>query len=199
MDPCERASADFEPLLKVFGYFASHLAATYLSAPINSGWRFIKWYETVGVALKQDPNLYRRRHQVDVTSKNIAQAASVAARLREEDPQRVVIDPTAFEFKAWTQDDYRCFWSKVIERFAIRVVFVGGWEASVGCIYEFKTATMSGKPTLNESGAVINIDNAISKIQAAACEMKRVGIQDRLFEATVCELQRIVNEDKANG
>ena len=98
MNPCDKATANFEPLFAVFNYFLSARPSIYLSAPMNSGWKFITWYEEIGRSLRANPDRYSVGLSSTVVASNKERAAAVAASIREREIGVKVIDPTAFEF-----------------------------------------------------------------------------------------------------
>jgi hypothetical protein len=172
----------------VFEYFLVRRPTIYLSAPLSSGIQFLNWYSKVGQNLKDNPAAYQAAHSAEVLTANKDRARAVADELRGREPGTEVIDPTAFAFPGWTQDDYRCFWGQIISRHAGRVFFLDGWESSIGCVHEFRIATINGLPTLNPAGEQIDIRSALEKMAQAALTMEHLGLNGGFLREVQREL-----------
>jgi hypothetical protein len=178
----------------VLGSIVENRDAVYLSGPLTTGPRFLRWYTSRGRMLESDPPRYESAHRAEVIQPNVAMIRSLAHRLRQAKGWQV-IEPTAFEVPQWSQEDYRYFWGRVIERYACRVVFVDGWEYSKGACYEFLVAVGRALETLSQEGTPITLAQARARIDAAVREMHELGVHpgfnggiltalDRLAEAT---------------
>jgi hypothetical protein len=187
MDPCEKATAQFEAPLQAFAYFIGATHAVYVSAPITSGWRFLSWYREKGKEIK-DQSVYREAHARDVIAPNCAQVRTAMALLKHREYPTPVLDPTAFDVPHWSQHDYRCFWGKVIERFVDRAIFLDGWEASVGCVYEFCVAAREGVPIFDERDAPLDASKAVKLIRRAAHAMEELNLDTEILRAALGEL-----------
>ena len=184
MDPCKKASAEFEVPLRIFAYFLGTARAIYVSAPITSGWRFLAWYKAKGRELK-DRATYEKAHATDVIVANSRHVSDTVAGLKRREHPTPVLDPTSFDFPGWSQQDYHCFWGKVIQRFVGRAIFLDGWEASAGCVYEFSVATRAGIPTLDERDERISAVEALSRIQRSADAMADLGLDSDVFQTVI--------------
>jgi hypothetical protein len=142
----------------------------YVSTPINTGERFINWYKSEGKVLEEDIEKYNKVITKNVIEPNIRNVKECIKRIRQA-TGKVVIDPTTFEDKAlqWDQDDFYNFWSKVIKELVNEVIFLDGWEYSIGCCYELLAAIENNKNiyfqdmrklTIEES--IIRLNNSIS-------------------------------------
>lgn len=115
---------------------------TYVSTPINTGNKFISWYSLVGKMLVTNRKEYDKEKYKNVIEPNMRIAKEYIKRLRKIN-NKIVIDPTTFEDKTlkWSQDDFYSFWSNVIKELVNEVIFLDGWEYSIGCCYELLSAT----------------------------------------------------------
>jgi hypothetical protein len=188
MNPCDEATANLNVQLQKLANQLDGNRAIYVSAPINTGWRFLAWYKMTGHALKSK-NLYEAVHARDVVAQNRAEVLDKIDSIRRQHHPTPVVEPVTFAVAGWTQSDYRCYWGKVIERFIDQSIFLDGWEASVGCVYEFTVAKRVGVSTLDQRGINITAQRAISKIEAAIREMKMLRLDTNLLDAAVDELQ----------
>lgn len=182
---------EIEALLNVLNSVVDG-AAIYLSAPITSGRRFSAWYASRnGAAKLADPEAHEEFVR-EVVERNRAHAHQLAQQLRHA-CQETVIDPTAMkDVSGWTQDDYRDFWGRVIEKYASRVVLLDGWQYSNGCSYEFLTACRKGIPTFRENMQSINASEGARMIEAAIDETRANALSTLFLERVVAELHRLL-------
>jgi len=162
--------------------------ATYVSVPITTGPRYLRWFKERGAKLDPTSHEYREEHYISVIQPNWEATRNRISELRHK-THNIVIDPTAFQPSEWTQDEYRYFWGKVIERYVNTVVFLDGWEYSSGCCFEFLTATRCGANTITENKQPINREMGIELITAAIQEIKQYSISTTYLERVVKELQ----------
>jgi hypothetical protein len=102
----------------------------------------------------------------EAVRRNCADLRATAARLRRE-RNEIVVEPGSLDIPGWSQPDYLALWGDFIERRARLVLFMPGWEYSVGCTSEFLRAHRHGVRTETISGSAIGIDDAIGMIDAA--------------------------------
>jgi hypothetical protein len=161
--------------------------ATYVSVPITTGPRFLRWFKERGAKLDSTSREYRDEHYRSVIQPNLEVARNRVSQLRHEG-RNTVIDPTIFEPPEWTQDEYRYFWGKVIEHYVNTVVFLDGWQYSSGCCFEFLTANRCGAKTITEDKQPISRETGIELITAAIQEIKQYSMSTTHLERVVREL-----------
>ncbi|HEU5159792.1 MAG TPA: DUF4406 domain-containing protein [Streptosporangiaceae bacterium] len=162
-DPGEAEVGDL--LLSLVGRCArGRRPIVYVSVPITSGRAYLEWHARhPGAARSGDDPVVRQ----SVISTNKRRAREVVGRLREALPG-VVIDPSCLmDVPGWEQPHYHAFWIKVIERHADRVIFVDGWQYSVGCTIEFAAAVRLGIPILTERLATLDVATGLELVRAA--------------------------------
>lgn len=165
--PSAKREGDIAISLDVLASVVQGRDAVYLSAPITSGKRFSIWYKENGKHLDGNELDYRDGHFREVIEPNRLHAKEIVRKMRRKFDS-VLIDPTAVEdLPGWTQDDYRCFWARVIERYVHTVVFMDGWHYSLGCSYEFLTALKSGAVVLDEELQPLSLDDGIKLLKVA--------------------------------
>ena len=172
--PAQKAQLDL--CVRVLATVVEEGEALYLSAPITSGLRFLEWYKDRGRELDSNSSSYRKEHGEHVIEPNEKEVRNMARRLRQL-KRCQVIDPAAFGAPGWSQDDYRYFWGRVLERYASKVVLMAGWEYSKGCTYEFLVAVQQGIPTLTQNDTPISLSGGRERIKAAILHMKSLGIK----------------------
>jgi hypothetical protein len=186
--PCETATADFEPFIRVLGCAIAPRSAIYASVPLTTGRSFLEWFRQRDQGLQVGSAQYAEAHHRRVFHPNSLRAAEIVSRLRTAVDPRPVIDPSSFDPGDWTQSDFRCFWGKVIERFVAEVVFSDGWEFSNGCAYEFLIAWRHRIPTCDASRQPITSIQAARMIDLAAEALQRHGLDHEFLSSIAKQL-----------
>ncbi len=168
-----RDTGGIENIIELFNCLIDGKNTAYVSVPITTGHRFLGWYKQEGCKLDPGSIPYKEAHARAVIQPNIADAKQKIIELRHrcQPGYPVLIDPSAFNWPEWTQDDYRYFWGKVIERYVKAVIFLPGWQYSNGCAFEFLTAVLSGADTLDERLAVIAPQAGLDAVNVAIKEL----------------------------
>lgn len=135
---------------------------SYISGPITTGPRFIEWFETEGKYLQ--PEEFSAEKRKKVIQPNSNDIIKEAERIRAFWPVTVV-EPASFFIREWSQEDYLELWTKFIETHVDRLLFMSGWETSVGCVIEYCRAVEHGKERLTLDGAPIAIDRAVALVE----------------------------------
>jgi hypothetical protein len=137
----------------------------YLSGPITGGPRLLDWHTATGRNLPDDLRSSSRARAV--TKVNIAEL--IVEGERQRGARRRTIEPASFEaeVEGWGQPQFYTFWNEVIRCHADRVVFVPGWEYSVGCTFEYLCARRQSLPTFELDGLALAPDRATALIDAA--------------------------------
>lgn len=151
-------------------------SAVYVSTPITTGERYVRWRRDAGAHLApQDPSY--RDHLLDaVVAPNRAQVAPLVASLRARF-SCPVIDPTALEdVPGWEQFDYHRYWTEVIERYVHTVVFAHGWEYSSGCVLELGAAVGAGAELLRHDLAPLAPADAVRRVERAIDDIAADGV-----------------------
>ncbi|MEY9885572.1 hypothetical protein [Bradyrhizobium sp. USDA 329] len=146
----------------------------YLSGPITTGPRFVRWYSEVGKSLADRSEYAKalREHVIEPNNKDL-QAAATRLRLRLREP---VLEPASLNIAEWSQVDYLTLWDRVIERFAGRVVLLPGWNFSAGCAAELSRAIRKGLPIETIDGSSISVAQAIELLSDAAGQVAQAQI-----------------------
>lgn len=163
-----------EMLVEVFASVAEGREAVYVSSPFTTGRRHAEWRRSCEASDEDDVHLTERLTR-RVLDRNRADARQFVRHLRQR-LGRIVIDPLALpDIPEWAQDDYRTFWSRVIERYASSVVFRAGWEYSSGCSFEFLTAAQSGSKLLDEALKPLSVEEGRRLLQLAIQDNRSFG------------------------
>lgn len=138
---------------------------TYISTPINTGHKFISWYSSNGKTFEENSKEYDEEKYKYVIEPNIKSSKEYIKRIRKV-TNKVVIDPTTFEDKTlkWSQNDFYNFWSNVIKELVDEVIFLDGWEYSIGCCYELLSAVEKNIKIYSQDMNRLTIDECIAKL-----------------------------------
>lgn len=115
--------------------------ANYIACPITGGPLYVELVSTYSNGISKSA-------LESLVERNVALAHDFCSRVRDSTRQ-VCINPAVLQRKHWDQDDYRHFWSRVIEMFAESVYLSRGWELSTGCLFECFLAVRLDLPLFN--------------------------------------------------
>lgn len=193
--PTRSQESQIAVLLGLYSTVVEPRTAIYVSAPITTGGRFLAWLAGGGLNNVGSPATDGGL-QESVITPNVLAAREVVTRVRKDFAGTPVIDPTALpNIDDWTQDTYREFWGRVIERYVRQVVFVEGWEHSDGCCYEYLTARRCGVDTLDDRYRDLPVAKAARLIQMAIQARATAFIDSGLLEETYEQLTVLPNSE----
>ncbi len=137
----------------------------YVSTPINTGERFISWYNSVGKTLIENSTEYNEEKTKNVIEPNMINAKVIIKKIRQS-TGKVIIDPTTFEDKTlqWSQDDFYIFWDKVIKELVNEIIFLDGWEYSIGCCCELLSAFENNINIYSQDMRKLTIEESITRL-----------------------------------
>lgn len=190
--PQSGRGTEIEAILSAYDSIIDCRCAYYVSTPMTTGRASTDRQcvdgkgrgVTDGLNRGQAGAIYCRQDYVD----------ELVARLRRVS-SAPVIDPRAIiGLPDWTQSDYRVLSGRVIERYVQTVVFVEGWQYSLGCSYEFLIARRSGARTLTQELEEVSIGEGTRLISEAVNELKVSGNGSSFLKAVARELERYVQQ-----
>jgi hypothetical protein len=82
----------------------------------------------------------------------------------------------------------------VIERYIHTVIFVDGWQYSLGCSYEFLVARQTGAKTVTQNLEEVSVAEGVRLICEAVDELQRMGNDTSFLKAVTQELERCALE-----
>jgi hypothetical protein len=178
----------------VFRTVVEQRSAYYVSTPITTGRRFVKWRSATALA-EVDPR-YVDEHRRRVIQVNFEEVRPFVHSLRRR-LSVPVIDPTALDdIPGWTQEDYRSLWARVIERYVDTVVFVYGWEYSSGCSYEFLVAKQAGVKTVDSAMNELTIRDGLILLAAAMDDYRQANLSVEYLETIQRQLSALLDGRK---
>jgi hypothetical protein len=102
---------------------------------------------------------------------NIDDLLATAKQLRRQRGE-IIVEPASLHLPEWSQPEYHRLWEELIERHARLVIFMPGWEYSVGCALEFAHASAHDIRTEALSGTSISINDGIVLLLAACKDLR---------------------------
>lgn len=138
----------------------------YVSTPINTGERYINWYVKVGKNIKVNGNEFIEQRNRSVIQPNIENAKKCVENIRYK-TSKIVIDPSTLEndILNWCQNDFYEFWDKVIKNLVQEIVFLDGWEYSLGCCIELLSAIENNVDIFSQDMRRMSIADAVLKLK----------------------------------
>jgi hypothetical protein len=176
--------------IQALGTLLGSLKGVYFSTPMTNGLRLIKW-RSQNSHIKPGTPEYEERFAREVLAPNCQEGQRIAQQLRDATGD-YVIDPSCFDVKGWSQEDYLSFWCCVIEKYAKEVRFNEGWEYSNGCTREFLAAQRAGIPTKDLAGKIISLSEALHAISNAIPALRKVSIPTNALEVNAKELSKFL-------
>lgn len=140
---------------------------TYVACPITGGYRHLEW-------VRNSAMNNASTHRSAVIEPNITSADDFCSRVGFATGQ-VCINPATLYRAHWSQDDYRNFWSRVIEAFATRMYLSEGWEVSVGCLFECLLAIRLELPLHDHNFKKIDYEIAIDQAREGIRVLTEIG------------------------
>jgi hypothetical protein len=155
--------------------------ANYVACPITGGPLYV---EMVSSNLNGISNSVFEA----LIERNVALANDFCSQVRHR-TRRVCINPAVLKRKHWSQDDYRYFWSRVIELFAESVYLSRGWELSSGCLLECLLAVRLNLPLFNHELMKLDHVDAIELALSGIDTLQSLGKNSSFLKALAEQFQ----------
>jgi hypothetical protein len=169
---------------------------TYVSVPVTTGRAYLEWQIRQGGGA-DDPARPAPEAPPEVVAANRRRAGEVVGRLRARVPG-LVIDPSRLvHIDGWTQADYHAFWLRVIDKYAESIVFVDGWQYSVGCTIEFAEAIRLALRTLTEHFRPLDYTSGVRLIRTALREYAAARVNSVRLRRSLDAAERAVSAKAA--
>lgn len=174
---------------------------TYVSTPINTGEKFLNWYKLMGKKLLTENSVeYNNEKFKNVIEPNIIYAREYVNNLRKIN-NKVVIDPTTFEIETlkWNQDDFYEFWGNVIKELVNEVIFLDGWEYSIGCCYELLASLENKVDIYSQDKKQLTIEQCIVKLKNSISAYAYNKLDQRIKIKDILQKVQCYHENKSNS
>jgi hypothetical protein len=162
-------------LVERFAPDTPNAEAIYLSTPITTGRMLLDWLADRRTDTSADASVSGDLVREEVIEANLARLGPLRQRIRSENPEAHLIDPTTLEMPGWSQWQYHRLWVEVIESLVDRIVFADGWELSTGCTIEYATGLALGIPMQSASGEALLPEEASVLLRDAAQTIRVAG------------------------
>lgn len=176
----------------------------YVSTPINTGEVFVNWYCSVGENLVNNSVEFNNERHKSVVEPNITNAKESIRKIREK-TNKVVIDPTNFENEilGWNQNEFYQFWDNIIKNLVNSVIFLDGWEFSIGCCVEILSAIENEIDIYSQSMRRLTIEEIELKLKKSIEVYKSNNLNDWIMLNDILEKIQKYNNNyistKLNG
>lgn len=158
MSMLDTATVSHEAIVQAWDCAFAGSKVTYLSGPITTGIRYVRCLQSGGSSAW-------------VRKANSDDMLTTATWLRSK-RNEIVIEPASFHLAQWSQEDYHRLWERFIERHVRLVIFMPGWEHSIGSALEFAHASANDIRTETPSGSQISIADGIALLTAARDQLR---------------------------
>lgn len=145
----------------------------YVSTPITTGKRYYDWLKSSGL-VPHAGSAFQLAHAREVIAVNQASAQALVRHVRSQ-LGKIVVDPTALQVPAWTQDEYNAFWTRLITDYVGTVVFNDGWEYSTGCTLEYAAALQASAELLDSNLSPLPPKLALMSTNQAVTSLDQQG------------------------
>lgn len=169
----------------------------YLSMPITSGIRFVDWYSDKGRKLNKDSEEFRKQREKYVIERNKMDYKKVVANIKSK-VQYTIIDPCNMENHTlkWRQEQFHKFWERFIWDCVDIIVFLDGWEYSIGCCHEYGVAVESGKVIVDQNMIPITFECGLDKVRRGVDKYIELGIENEVMRKVLGKLEGMLSTDK---
>jgi hypothetical protein len=144
----------------------------YLSGPLTTGQRHIERLRAGDESPEGKKAVFRANSEALIKA---------AERLRVEQ-SAIIVEPASLNVASWRQDDYLQLWESLIQRHIRLILFMPGWEYSLGCVKEFARAVEHDVRTETVSGSLITAEDGIALITSACDNLRADDAEGRLVQ-----------------
>jgi hypothetical protein len=153
-------------------YVPDEHPVTYVSLPITTGRAYLEWRAGLTAGGQTACTTSEA-----VRAANRRRAERGVERLRRTLPG-LLIDPSQLsDIPEWRQPDYHGFWTRLIAEYVDTIVFLDGWQYSVGCTVEFAEAIRLGLPTRTELLDPLPVPAGLDLVEDALREYDAAGVE----------------------
>lgn len=149
----------------------------YISTPINTGERFISWHKAIGRNLDINGSEYAEEFAKNVFEPNIKYAKKCIDKIKKS-ANKVIIDSVTIENETLncTQEEFYLFLDKIIKELINKVIFLDGWEYSVGCCHELLSAVKYNRDIYSQDMKKLCFYEVINKMYISANIYESINI-----------------------
>lgn len=162
----------------------------YIACPITGGHRHLEWVRN----LRHNAG---STHRAAVIEPNTASADDFCSRVRVATGM-VCINPATLYRSHWSQDDYRNFWSRVIEAFATQMYLSKGWELSVGCLFECLLAIRHELPLYDHNFKEVSYEIAAKQALAGISVLTEIGEGSEFLKVLLNQFTQMGTQECSN-
>jgi hypothetical protein len=121
---------------------------------------------------------------------NIARGIAFTEKLRQRGHTNL-INPGPLVAPDFDQQHYLYLWEWIIIRKAYEAQFNEDWEYSNGCTLEYAIATRKGISRRDHLGNVLELPEAIKRVERAVAALKQAGLRAATLELNLSRLKEL--------
>jgi hypothetical protein len=186
---------EIKMLMTAFDCVLPDNSAIYCSGDVTTGKRYYEILKKYGVqsgdALKVKLGAAGYKETIDdLVCRNIERGIAFTQKVRQRGHTNL-INPGPLIAPDFEQQHYHYLWEWVIIRKVCENQFNEDWEYSNGCTLEYAISTRKGIPRLDHLGHVIELPEAIGKVERAVADLSENGIQAEMLGQNLARLKEL--------
>jgi hypothetical protein len=192
--PHRKVMDEIKMLMTAFDSVLPDNSAVYCSGDVTTGKLYYKILKEHGVqsgeALKVKLGAAYKEIMDELVRRNIERGIAFTEKVRQRGHTNV-INPGPLVAPGFEQQHYHYLWEWVIIKKVCENHFNEDWEYSNGCTLEYAISTRKGIPRLDYSGNVLELPQAIRKVERAVAELRESGIRAEMLEHNLARLKEL--------
>lgn len=190
-----KAIDEIKMVMTVFDCVLPDNSAVYCSSDVTTGKQLYNIFRKYDVCSDKDlrEKLGESRYEEirsDLIQRNIKRGNEFTENIRQRGGVNL-INPGPFMGSNFEQEHYYYLWEWVIIRKVYEAQFNKGWEYSTGCTLEYAIATKKGIPRLDHLGNILDLQQAIDKVEKAVADLRASRIQAKGLERNLGLMKEI--------
>jgi hypothetical protein len=182
-------------LMSAFDCVVPDNSAIYCSSDVTTGQQFYSILKKHSVPSGEElkVKLGAAKHKEimdDLVRRNIERGIAFTENIRQRGHTNL-INPGPLVAPNFEQQHYHYLWEWVIIKKAYETQFNEDWEYSNGCTLEYAISTRKGIPRLDHLGNVLDLFQAIQKIERAVAELEKSGIRAEMLARNLALLKEL--------
>jgi hypothetical protein len=193
--PHRKVMDEIKMLMTAFDCVLPDNSAIYCSGDVTTGklyYEILKKHGvTSGEALKAKVGAAAYKEIIDgLVQRNIKRGIAFTERVRQRGHTNL-INPGPLVATDFEQQHYHYLWEWVIIKKVCENQFNEDWEYSNGCTLEYAISTRKGIPRVDYSGNVLELPQAIQKVERAVVELRESNLQIDMLELNLARLKEL--------
>ncbi|HEX8128106.1 MAG TPA: hypothetical protein VF527_03325 [Pyrinomonadaceae bacterium] len=186
---------EIKMLMTAFDCVLPDNSAIYCSGDVTTGKQFYKLLRehevSSGEELKAKLGAAACKELMnELVRRNIARGIAFTENVRQRGHANL-INPGPLIAPNFEQQHYLYLWEWIIIRKAYEAQFNEDWEYSSGCTLEYAIATRKGISRRDHLGNILELPQAVGRVERAVAELKRSGMRVETLELNLSRLKEL--------